>query len=50
MDPQDKTVIELKARLKALEKRLADRVSVLEDLTIDHENRLQDLEAKQDED
>lgn len=41
------------ARIKALEtvnKNLEDRVAVLEDLTCDHESRLEDLEKKADDD
>lgn len=41
------------ARIKALEtanKNLEDRVAVLEDLTCDHESRLEDLEEKADGD
>ena len=41
------------ARLRAVEidkKNLEDRVAVLEDLTCDHESRLEDLEKKADDD
>jgi hypothetical protein len=45
-------IVNLDARLRALEKIALDhedRVSVVEDHTINHENRLQDLEEDDDE-
>jgi len=44
---------ELKQRLVALMehiKSLEDRVSILEDVTIDHESRLQDIEEADEDD
>jgi hypothetical protein len=45
-------ILNLDARLRALEKialDLEDRVSVVEDHSITHENRLQDLEEDDDD-
>ena len=53
MPSLDSTYSLILANLHALEtvnKNLEDRVAVLEDLTCDHESRLEDLEKKADDD
>ena len=51
MEPKD-LLVTLYARLKVMDEKLSaleGRVAVLDDITIDHESRLQELEEADDE-